>query len=1049
MRGASARGAVAARRGRGQDQGPTSASPRERERCRAATAPLTCPHLKLSLPSFQRAQLWGVEMGASCARPSLKAQAEETALKAERVELRSLRTSASSAELGLLGILEERSDATELPQAGSPPFSRCLSGVVRRARLAQLYLPFVLMLADTGLVLAVGTFLIHIGSRPLLVIGTAQLVAVFAQVRSTRWLVNAYVREQRGRPLRARWVVTAREPLASELRAPGGAASATESGGAPPRRGLADALDWLGAFMSCEGRRAWWRGQAHPADHDNDGGWRLIGLGTLPGRLLGPGVGTLVGSVLGALWWDGLMLAHILRLLLLPGSVGPGSVGPAGAARRPADSHAARLATWLWTEPAELQPFLATYHRARVPLCALLQALPNCLLLALLLLAPAELNAPAAAAERAPLGLTSSSALRAQSSHAEASALAAAGSFLDSLSRARALAVEGTPTGLLPACACVSLLLVVLCASSWGAAVGSAHRWRVGGNLPLEEIRLRPGGVMDIRLNFEPRGAALDELVAAIAAGRKGGGGDGGVDGLTGGGSSGGGGNGGAARSRGGVSRSDADGNGGAGSVRAIFIRRERLSTVPRTAAAPHAMPAAEEARAGPVDTARGAFPPAASLARTDGAAPGASRQPSAAAVGARTAEPRTAAGAPAHGSSAASAAAHGNAAALPMATVPASAARIFAALLAADPAVTAVSAGGRGLDEDGATAIALALGQSRSVRSADLRDNAGGAGGGRLGGGMRDGVAAALARALVTNRALTTLNLSRNRLTRTAAELLGAALAHPRCRLRTLDLSHNRLHGGGAEALSRGLAASASLRRLQLGGNQLGDAGALALASALAARAAATAHGGRVDGRAGRTGLQAPAGAGAGELAELLLPENQIGIEGAAALGAALGANCRLALLSLFQNRIGPAGAAGLAAGLEGNAHLLELRLGRNRIGDGGARALASSLRLNHGLSALSLRSNGLTDAAAIAFGAHLKANSGLNCLDLLYNAIGDDGARALCLLLPENEALDELDLGCARGALPVPPARPHAAEPLREACGASACQPQLALPG
>ena len=102
--------------------------------------------------------------------------------------------------------------------------------------------------------------------------------------------------------------------------------------------------------------------------------------------------------------------------------------------------------------------------------------------------------------------------------------------------------------------------------------------------------------------------------------------------------------------------------------------------------------------------------------------------------------------------------------------------------------------------------------------------------------------------------------------------------------------------------------------------------------------------------------------------------PGNEIGDEGAAALGRGLATNRGLAVLDLWDNKVGDAGAIALATALEaqsdeanavegygGDEGLTELHLCWNEIGDEGGVALANALQNNQRLTRLCLWDNSI----------------------------------------------------------------------------------------
>ena len=147
-------------------------------------------------------------------------------------------------------------------------------------------------------------------------------------------------------------------------------------------------------------------------------------------------------------------------------------------------------------------------------------------------------------------------------------------------------------------------------------------------------------------------------------------------------------------------------------------------------------------------------------------------------------------------------------------------------------------------------------------------------------------------------------------------------------------------------------------------------------------------------------------------EKKDLSLSENQIGNEGAEALGVALQINHTLQSLDLNRNEIGAVGAQALGAALQVNHTLQSLDLNRNQIDTVSAQALGAALQVNQSLQWLGLEYNYISDAGAQALGAALQINQSLRSLQLAYNQIGDAGVQALGTALQVNQSLQLLNL-------------------------------------
>ena len=142
----------------------------------------------------------------------------------------------------------------------------------------------------------------------------------------------------------------------------------------------------------------------------------------------------------------------------------------------------------------------------------------------------------------------------------------------------------------------------------------------------------------------------------------------------------------------------------------------------------------------------------------------------------------------------------------------------------------------------------------------------------------------------------------------------------------------------------------------------------------------------------------------------------NEIGDDGAEALGKALRKNRGLRAIFVANNAISEDGGAEIAAALDpldgGNDVLQSLDLGANELGVGGAKALAKALRRNKSLTALYLGSNGIGNKGAAAFAATLKSNSVLKTLFMRRNRITNAAIKLLTKAMEKNTALTRFDV-------------------------------------
>ncbi|KAM5227239.1 NLR family CARD domain-containing protein 3 [Ctenodactylus gundi] len=279
-------------------------------------------------------------------------------------------------------------------------------------------------------------------------------------------------------------------------------------------------------------------------------------------------------------------------------------------------------------------------------------------------------------------------------------------------------------------------------------------------------------------------------------------------------------------------------------------------------------------------------------------------------------------------------------------------------------------------ISNKGAKALARSLLVNRSLTTLDLRSNCIGPQG-----------AKALADALRINRTLTSLSLQNNIIRDDGAGSMAEALVSNQT-LSVLHLQKNTIGPAGAQRVAEALKQNRNLKELMFSSNSIGDKGAKALAEALKVN----------------QGLEI-----------LDLRSSSISDAGVAVLMDSLCANQILLSLNLRENSISPGGAQALARALCANSTLKHLDLTANLLHDGGTQAIAVAVGENQALSSLHLQWNFLQVGAARALGQALLLNSSLTSLDLQENAIGDEGAAALAGALKVNTALTALYLQVA----------------------------------
>ncbi|XP_044602696.2 NLR family CARD domain-containing protein 3 isoform X2 [Equus asinus] len=276
-------------------------------------------------------------------------------------------------------------------------------------------------------------------------------------------------------------------------------------------------------------------------------------------------------------------------------------------------------------------------------------------------------------------------------------------------------------------------------------------------------------------------------------------------------------------------------------------------------------------------------------------------------------------------------------------------------------------------ISNKGAKALARSLLVNRSLTTLDLRSNSIGPQG-----------AKALADALKINRTLASLSLQSNTIRDDGARSIAEALGTNRT-LSVLHLQKNTIGPVGTQRMADALKQNKSLKELMFSSNSMGDGGAKALAEALKVN----------------QGLE-----------NLDLQSNSISDAGVAALMGALCTNQTLLSLNLRENSISPEGAQDLAHALCTNSTLKNLDLQWNFIQAGAAKALGQALQLNRSLTSLDLQENAIGDEGASAVASALKANTALTALYLQVASIGAPGAQALGEALAVNRTLEILDL-------------------------------------
>ncbi|KAL1779952.1 NLRC3 isoform X1 [Sigmodon hispidus] len=300
-----------------------------------------------------------------------------------------------------------------------------------------------------------------------------------------------------------------------------------------------------------------------------------------------------------------------------------------------------------------------------------------------------------------------------------------------------------------------------------------------------------------------------------------------------------------------------------------------------------------------------------------------------------------------------------------------------------------------------GAKALARSLLVNRSLITLDLRSNSIGPQGAKAladslkinrtltslslqSNVIKDGGVMCMAEALVSNQTITILQLQKNLIGPMGAQQMADALKQNRS-LKTLMFSSNTIGDGGAMTLAEALKVNQGLENLDLQSNAISNTGVAVLMRALCVN-----H----------------------TLSRLNLRENSISPEGARVLAQALCTNSTLKHLDLTANLLHDQGAQAIAVAVGGNHSLTHLHLQWNFIQAGAARALGQALQINRTLTTLDLQENAIGDEGASEVAWALKVNTSLTALYLQVASIGTQGAQALGEALAVNRTLEILDL-------------------------------------
>ena len=231
----------------------------------------------------------------------------------------------------------------------------------------------------------------------------------------------------------------------------------------------------------------------------------------------------------------------------------------------------------------------------------------------------------------------------------------------------------------------------------------------------------------------------------------------------------------------------------------------------------------------------------------------------------------------------------------------------------------------------------------------------------------------------------LTKLNLSDNEINHDAVHAVATALFHNR-NLLELSMSRNNLGSKGFIKLARGLQNMHKLKKLDISWNNVTDKAAKSIANVLK-------H---------NTHLQ-----------ELNLGNNKLETRGVTIISKVLGNTCmELMKLDFSSNNITVEAASEIAAALSCKTNLHELKLCGNFLTSSGVAETVNALMHNQLLKKLDVSSNSITDVAADAIAVLLQQNTLLEELCLNNNKLKTDGAIKIFRALQHNHVLKRCDI-------------------------------------
>ena len=260
-------------------------------------------------------------------------------------------------------------------------------------------------------------------------------------------------------------------------------------------------------------------------------------------------------------------------------------------------------------------------------------------------------------------------------------------------------------------------------------------------------------------------------------------------------------------------------------------------------------------------------------------------------------------------------------------------------------------------------------------------------------------------------------LDLSLNCLTSHSAIAIGNIIQ--KGNLVTLDLSDNHLCDSGTAEISNALKVNSTLKKLSLSLNDIGVEGARSLAAALCHNHTLEflCFGGNRITDDGVVAISECFKITSGKTAKLTciksldLSANCLTSQSKTAVSTIIQEGA-LTWFNYSYNKLGESGAYEISKALQTNLTLQQLFLCSNSIGVSGALSIAVALCHNHTLEYLDISKNGILDDGAMAIAECLKTNRTLKYLNVSNNNITEIGATEIIEVLKFNSVIKKLNI-------------------------------------